>query len=75
MAYVIRHFRRFSGQSCWRGFYTPHLMRGGALLEPMTGKRFKDFYAVASVLISVHLIYPISMSYVLKPIKICSARF
>jgi len=68
MAYVMRHFRRFSGQSSRRFFYTPHL-RGGALLEPRTGKKFKDFYVVSSVLVSVPLIYPVSISYVLKPIK------
>ena len=38
-------------------------------------KRFKDFYAVASVLVSFHLIYPVSMSYVLKPIKIVQQGF
>ena len=46
-----------------------------ALLEPRTSKKFKDFYAVASVLVSVALIYQVSISYVLKPIKICSVRF
>jgi len=44
-----------------RLLYTPHL-RGGALLEPRTGKKFKDFYAVVSVLVSAALTYPVLMS-------------
>jgi len=40
--HVIRHFRRFSGQSSWRGFYTPH-QRGGALLEPMDRQKVQGF--------------------------------
>ena len=61
-------------QSCWQGFSMLRL-RGGALPESRTVKKSKDFCAAAHGPVSLPHIYPTSLTFARKPIKIYFTRF